>query len=925
VAESNAHPDVESQKRRTTRIVQAIPLTVTGVDALGRPFQERTSTLIINCHGCRYQSKHYVLKNMWVTFEVPHNEAGHDPRSVRARVTWIQRPRTVRELFQIGVELEVSGNIWGIAFPPVDWFPFPDIAPQPVIPSGSESDEIDDSVPEWALESAAPLSGQPEDNVRVLPLPGGGDPSLQLARQVARLVAEAKQQVQSTVRDTAYRAVAAETRPLLAALETQLKDAAQKSVEAAVAEHMERMQREGVQRMEGERAETLAAMRGEWSREQDRLLADARVQIDSYLVAEERRRRADFEQEIQNQVQAASEKLQGLTSSMGANAEEVRAAIEQLRRSSDEAAAGELRHWQELMDQRTAETQARFQQLEQVAKNLGDRITAETSSAESGWRGLLEADLAAASVRWNEKIETSIEGAAQQFADRIARAGETSTRQFEDQLQQRVGMISSSFSQITTDAESTVGALRASIVKETANGQAAVLQLRESLDQFESRKGGIAQLIQSASEELSRHGQALLEAQRQEMNRQADIAAAGLAERMQPVLENAGQQTIERLGDELEERLAPQIVRTTELMSKLALEQAQAEKGLQDYQTRLWQSSEHSVQDAVTHSKEVLAQVEKDFSESARTAASKWFADLEAKAAETTHATFEALFKTADWYEKKVQTQMQSTLEKGLDQAAAGLREKAGDLSGQFATELDHYSRSYVEHAQTQMGENARDVSEKTSQQISQAGETAAASFAERAGQLAREQFDQLHAKANSAFEQTAARVEAHTQQVGSKLEGDARMLVGEFQRVLSQQTQQGLSQGKQELASQVDRARETLRADAQTLERQLKAAQQSYGTQALDEYKQRLENASNSWLLTTVSRLNQQSETLIGQLADSTEKRLRATCNNVIAEMGEALRQRLSGLFIPAPAQTAPLPFPTAAKSPQTEPEEQK
>ena len=135
--ESNVHPDVESQKRRTTRIVQAVPLTVTGVDALGRPFQERTSSLIINCHGCRYQSKHYVLKNMWVTFEVPHNEPGREPRSVRARVTWIQRPRTVRELFQIGVELEVPGNVWGIAFPPSDWFPFPDspsnleVAPPP--------------------------------------------------------------------------------------------------------------------------------------------------------------------------------------------------------------------------------------------------------------------------------------------------------------------------------------------------------------------------------------------------------------------------------------------------------------------------------------------------------------------------------------------------------------------------------------------------------------------------------------------------------------------------------------------------------------------------------------------------------------------------------------------------------------------------
>jgi hypothetical protein len=324
------------------------------------------------------------------------------------------------------------------------------------------------------------------------------------------------------------------------------------------------------------------------------------------------------------------------------------------------------------------------------------------------------------------------------------------------------------------------------------------------------------------------------------------------------------------------------------------------------------------VQDSVTHSKEILTQVEKEFAESARNASAKWFSELEAKATETSHATFESLFKSADWYEKKVQTQMQSTLEKGIDQATTGLREKARELSSQFATELDHYSRSYVEHAQTQMGENAREVAERTSLQISQAGEAAAAIFVERSSQITREQLEQFNAKANSALEQNAARIEAQTVQVRSKLESDARMLVGEFQRVLSQQTQQGLAQGKQELASQVEHGQETLRIEAQTLDRQLRDSQQSFGAKALDDYKQRLENASNSWLLTTVSKLNQQSETLIGQLASSTEERLRSTCNRVIAEMGETLRQRLSGLFVSAPS-------PAPVKPPESKPEEQK
>src|SRR5216110_278158 len=124
VSENANNASAELRKRRSTRIVQAVPLVVTGVDALGRPFVERTSSLIINCHGCRYQSKHYVLKNMWVTMEIPHPETGQPPRTVRGRVAWIQRPRTVRQLFQVALELEVSGNVWGIGFPQEDWGSF---------------------------------------------------------------------------------------------------------------------------------------------------------------------------------------------------------------------------------------------------------------------------------------------------------------------------------------------------------------------------------------------------------------------------------------------------------------------------------------------------------------------------------------------------------------------------------------------------------------------------------------------------------------------------------------------------------------------------------------------------------------------------------------------------------------------------------
>jgi len=927
VAETNPHTDQEAQKRRSTRIVQAVPLTVTGVDALGRPFQERTSTLIVNCHGARYQSKHYVLKNMWVTLEVPHNEPGREARSVRGRVTWIQRPRTVRELFQIGIELEVSGNVWGIAFPPADWFPFPEsgAVPKLEIPAPSEGAEPAREVEDWStseeLLGSKPPGPEPvEGNVRVIPMPAGGeDAPAQLARQVVRLVAEAKQQIQTTARESATHAVAAETRPLLAALQTQLKDAAEKSVAAATVAQLEKSRQETTERMEKERETGMAAMLEKLSAELNLRLDQARQQLDTQLAEVERSRRADFESQIQSQLQGAIQKLESLTGSVGTNRDQVKAVMDQLRESSAQAAAEEVQRWKEQMDLRTTEAHARLEQMDQAAKKLGEQIAAATAIGEVGWRGMLEADLAAASMRWQEKMETAIADASRRASEQIAKSSEASARQLEQQLQQRINQLGSTHSQVSAEAESALGTLRAAINKETARGEAAISRFQESITQLDAKRGEFSALVQAASEEWARRGEAMLETQSGEMNRRAESAVAGMAQRLQPMLEAAGHNSIEKLASELEQRLAPQIASATEMLGKLAFDREQSEKGVAEFQQRIWQVSDRGLQETAARGKELLAQIEKDFAESARTASGRWLAELETRATETSHSTFESLFKSAEWYEKKIQTQMQTMLDKGMEQASARLREKAAEMSGLFASELDHYSRSYVEHAQGQMQENAKEAAERSGQQIAEAGDAAAAKFTERAAQLGNEQFDVYASKTKTAFEQNVAFMEAHSAQIRSKLESDARNFAGEFQRALSQYAQQTLALGKEELGIQVDRAKDALLIESQGLERQFQSSLNSHAAVAIDEHKQRLENASNSWLLTTVTKLNQQSESLITELSETTEKKLKAVCGNVFSEVGETLRQRLAGFAAPFMAPEGPSPkSPEENKSPE-------
>jgi hypothetical protein len=104
------------------RLTWAVPLTVTSTDFLGQPFKELTTTITVNRYGCTYQSKHYVPKNAKVTLEVVPPGSTAPAQHIQGRVAWVQRPRTVREFFQIALEFEKPTDIWGVTLPPGDRF-----------------------------------------------------------------------------------------------------------------------------------------------------------------------------------------------------------------------------------------------------------------------------------------------------------------------------------------------------------------------------------------------------------------------------------------------------------------------------------------------------------------------------------------------------------------------------------------------------------------------------------------------------------------------------------------------------------------------------------------------------------------------------------------------------------------------------------
>src|SRR5271163_2793287 len=456
MSETVVHPAEELRKRRSTRIVQAVPLAVTGVDALGRPFTERTSTLIVNCHGCRYQSKHYVLKNMWVTLEIPHPESGQQARNVRGRVAWIQRPRTVRQLFQVALELEQPGNAWGMAFPPEDWFSFAEAGSSSAgsagasgittsgLPSGTHGvdaiigahAEGTGSEARVTLNDAELWAALGTDNVRVFPSPvSATDASLQLARQMTRLLNDAKQQIHATARDAAAHAVSAERHTAFEQWEQKFA-AARVEVVNETERAIERIQREAdaqakrvtttaeelAEKTRNELPQTVAPQLHELAQGVAQSVAQ---ELSGRLAEEGAAHRAQFEQHaagtaetlrvLCEQADAAISKLTAHRETVEAQLAERAGAVEKIL---DEA----LQKAQRVLDERTQALEAAGQPL---AENLR-RIEEQSRMLDEGRQADEESSRRNAATLTGQG--EALQGAVRESAGRLAELFEAQTK-----------------------------------------------------------------------------------------------------------------------------------------------------------------------------------------------------------------------------------------------------------------------------------------------------------------------------------------------------------------------------------------------------------------------------------------------------------------------------------------------------------------
>ncbi len=554
---------------------------------------------------------------------------------------------------------------------------------------------------------------------------------------MARLVNEAKRQLHAAIRESASQAVALEANPLLSAIQNQIKEAVERSVEAVAGPAAEQALRSALAQAEQTGEAQLQTARERWNRELGEHIEQTGGNLSDRFSAIANERAGAFENQLDTRLNLTLEKAEHAAGNLDVRVAEAQKAIEEFAHKTADSAAATLQEAGQQLQWKTEQARGQLADLDQAAEQFQYRVTSAAETAQSGWQARLDADLAAATGRWNQHVEVSLQNASQQAADRLAQHSRETASQVENEISGRIAAMSASFADASAIAESKLESLRAALSEETARAQAALAQMQSSAEGLAEWPTRIGELANTAQQELERRATDLVEAQSRELANRAEQNIAAWTDRLQPALETAGQQIVVRLGADLDQQLNTRLDRASHVLAELDRGTVAAEAALRSHRKRWRRFPNVRSKAALRRMQESVGRLEQDFGESGRAATAKWMAELEAKTTETTHTTFESLFKTADWYEKKVQMQMQATMEKGLEQASGALREKAGEISGLFATELDHYSRSYVEHAHGQIDEVGRDTLERVAKQYT---EMAASSLTASLGQQARHQ-----------------------------------------------------------------------------------------------------------------------------------------------------------------------------------------
>jgi len=868
------------QRRRSTRVEQTLPLIIRGVDLLGQPFEERTATQNLSFHGCSYASKHHLPKNTWIAIEVPTGRGQKELLSVRARVTWIQRPRTLRELFRVGVELESGSNVWGVAIPPGDWI-------------------------SSSIEGMEPLTVKPETHAdahvtkKDADVSGATPQDRSLESYLEELLADAANQTASYGGTPRMGEINIEDSPLLRELHSQFESQSQRVVEEAreVAEQLiEQRTSELHDKLNDEHRATAEAFYEKWRQEFDGRETNAKEQLSSELT---QKLTAQVRQEVQENLNAswgdAIERAQAALSGWERRSEVLRA---EARSVSEEVASQAERRLEEKLSQ----------QLDEIRKELGSRAehqiafeqgnAGEALGIRDSVQEHLQEEMALAQTQWNELLESSIDSAAQRLAGRVTDSSQHILQAAEQKLAARVAELQGDSGLSIEAARAALDEVRSAFDQEMVRAKASLEEIEKATTHFSEYSRQLEAASHDGLNELRQRLESSVALHTAELDRRATELQKQLVERGQSQLEEMSGRTTAQTAVEISARIAPVLERAAEATRQLSAREQQAEDLLHIHRERLRQVSEQLQREAAGDLSSVRASFQGDLELARKDASAKWVAELDSHAARAVEEASAALAKSCEDQVRRGVSSLEARIEESVNDAKKNIDEASAGAAGKYRADLEKIEAAQLKTAGEQLDALGRKRLDLAKMQLEETAEGVAATFGQVIQAAAEDTVEHVAAESNTRAAQERARLAAGAEEILQSLQARAQTSFDHFQQQLAITAERNLAQSNEGLASQLAATLDVFREQGKAHLAEWSAKHEALGAEAFERHEDRLRSAGDSWVDATVHQLDALNQNRMDSLIRGAEEAMRRACVDVFDGLAQAMKEKLLDAF---------------------------
>lgn len=844
-----------TERRRSERVSESLPLIVRGIDLLGQPFEERTTTLAFNLHGCRYASKHHLPKNTWVTLELPRSP---ERRNVRARVAWIQRPHSVRELFQINAELESPADLWGLEFSPQSWTR---------AAAAAESRTTD------SIEAEERSAAESEPTVPKI-----------LATYMGKLMNDMKNtspEIPEAESGAPFVFTPAADSPLLRELRAELEREAMKAVESAASQAHEKIQR-AADEIEQRRSATTEEFFQRWKEEAEQMRSGAREQFSAQLSSQQN----EFLEGLKSEFEENFTRARELMGELDRKAQALRLENEAAAESASRMAQARLQ-----IEVVEAAGEAVRGQKQQADAPKEDAVGVEATAA--AWRQRLESEMTLAQGQWNELLQSSLDSSVQRLVGQLSEHSQSILRNAEQKITERLDDLRQPFAQASTEAREMVGAVRSALEHEVAQARTSLAEIEQFAGRMKEYSGQFEAASQDSLNLLHRRLENMLDAQTTEMSRRVESLAAGLSQRIAPSLESQVQQFVERAVADVESKLTPHLNRVPELVRELAAREVQAEEGLRLHRERLRQIAENNQREVSGQMAATLTDLHNDFEVARKEALTKWNEELESSGVRASHTSAESIGRASEWFQQEARARLQVQVEQMLTAAGQRFEEQTFEAAQKFELMLDGQSSARVAQIDQQLQGVADGLVGRARTRLDEAAEAAAASFGQVLHGVSAQELETFTAASRSTLHERATELERSTQMMLRNLETTARTSIDRFHAQMASQLESSIADGREALTSEFASTLEGYRAEREAHQRDWVGSLEQLSGEAAGKYQERLDTMCDSWMVSSVRRLNEHGQNTIESLMRSADQALRDSCAKVFDGLGEILRDR--------------------------------